>query len=160
MTHSYVEKRPKPFTINLSLEHAIAQRNYGRLLRLFPGWASVDSLSFAVQQKRIHITVEQRDTYSTVFAISESKGTTQDLAPTQCRIRAYHDVQMIEIIEWNGSRRFKPRYKYPNAKMMAKDEKWQLNRFIGEWLDHCIRFGQSDQSFEFKAQPQTDDSTK
>ena len=142
MAYSYIEKR-KPFTLNLSLEHAIAQRNYGRLLKLFPGWKTVDVFTFRVGAKKVCIQVQQRDAYSSVFAITEQRDDWVGVKPVQCRFRAYHDAKMIEITEWNGSRRFKARYRYPNPEMMARDEKWQLNRFIGEWFDHCIQHGEA-----------------
>ena len=33
------------------------------------------------------------------------------------------------------------RYDYPNGNGLARDEKWQANRLLGEWLAHCLAEG-------------------
>jgi len=141
---SYIEKKPT-YRIDLSKEHAIAQRNYGRLLRVFPAWRDCDEVQFYVRGCLTTFKVQSRDRYSSVFSLSRDAAKGSLLGPVQCRLRVYHDVQMVDITEWNGSRRFRARYDYPNAAMFAKDEKWQLNRFLGEWLDDCLKDGLSNQ---------------
>lgn len=144
MTTPLIEKRQR-FTLNLAQEHAISQRNYARLLRLFPNWKSCDSYNFTVREAcTVVITVTQRDVYSSVFTIQEHGETSLPMLSSACTLRVYHDAQMIDILEWNGVKRFKPRYDYPNQGMLARDEKWQLNRFLGEWLDHCLALGRSE----------------
>jgi uncharacterized protein YqiB (DUF1249 family) len=44
----------------------------------------------------------------------------------------------------------RPRYEYPNQSMYHSDEKYQLNCFLGEWLNLCLEHGHSlDASFRF-----------
>jgi len=34
-----------------------------------------------------------------------------------------------------------PRYTYPNDNMYQEDEKLQQNRFLSDWLEHCLQNG-------------------
>ncbi len=133
----------KPFSLKLADEHAVLQRNYARLLSVFRHWEQVNSYTFSTASSDVCMSVVQRDRYSTVFALHETQHTVGLLNANACKLRAYHDAKMVDVLEWNGAKRFKPRYDYPNSAMMARDEKWQLNRFLGEWLDHCLATGRA-----------------
>jgi uncharacterized protein YqiB (DUF1249 family) len=56
-------------------------------------------------------------------------------------IRLYHDAQSAEVVEVRNETRFKEVYEYPNPRMRARDEKAQVNRFLGEYLAMCLRYG-------------------
>lgn len=142
------------FAINLAQEHAISQRNYARLLRLFPHWRQADSYRFTVREGcSVELSVHARDVYSTVFTIQEHGEACLPMFASACSVRLYHDAKMVDILEWNGVKRFKPRYNYPNQRMLARDEKWQLNRFLGEWLDHCLALGRATKTQTYSSQP-------
>ena len=57
-------------------------------------------------------------------------------------IRLYHDARMAEVISNQDIRQVKPRYDYPNTKMHLPDEKEQINMFLKEWLQLCLKLGQ------------------
>ena len=57
-------------------------------------------------------------------------------------IRLYHDARMAEVISNQDIRQVKPRYDYPNNKMHLPDEKEQINIFLKEWLQLCLKLGQ------------------
>jgi uncharacterized protein YqiB (DUF1249 family) len=56
-------------------------------------------------------------------------------------VRLYHDAAVAEVIAWQGHRRFQARHEYPNRKMYQRDEKAQLNKFLGELLEFCLTQG-------------------
>ena len=56
-------------------------------------------------------------------------------------VRAYHDATLAEVVAWQGQRRFQPRHEYPNPHMYQRDEKAQLNQFLGELLGFCLEKG-------------------
>ena len=56
-------------------------------------------------------------------------------------VRIYHDATLAEVIAWQGQRRFKPIHEYPNPKMYQRDEKAQLNAFLGDLLGFCLEKG-------------------
>ncbi|TKB47214.1 DUF1249 domain-containing protein [Thalassotalea mangrovi] len=58
-------------------------------------------------------------------------------------IRLYHDARVAEVIETAKSRAIKPRYDYPNPSMLHPDEKQQTYQFLTEWLQTCLRLGQT-----------------
>jgi uncharacterized protein YqiB (DUF1249 family) len=57
-------------------------------------------------------------------------------------IRLYHDARMAEVISNQDIKQVKPRYDYPNSKMHLPDEKEQINLFLKEWLQLCLKLGQ------------------
>jgi uncharacterized protein YqiB (DUF1249 family) len=58
-------------------------------------------------------------------------------------VRVYHDANTAEVVSYQGHRHLQPRYTQPNPKMYHPDEKMQVNRFLGEWLTHCLNVGRS-----------------
>ena len=68
-------------------------------------------------------------------------GVSINLAPPTMLIRLYHDAQAAEVVEVRNETRFKEVYEYPNPRMRARDEKAQVNRFLGEYLAMCLRYG-------------------
>ncbi|MBA6351560.1 MULTISPECIES: DUF1249 domain-containing protein [unclassified Colwellia] len=57
-------------------------------------------------------------------------------------IRLYHDARMAEVISNQDIKQVQPRYDYPNSKMHLPDEKEQINQFLKEWLQLCLKLGQ------------------
>ena len=62
-------------------------------------------------------------------------------------IRLFHDARMAEVISSQDIRCIKPRYDYPNPDMHHPDEKQQMNQFLKEWLQLCLRLGKVDIAF-------------
>lgn len=57
------------------------------------------------------------------------------------RIRVYHDLKMAEVIDYAQQGVGKSRYDYPNAQMLASDERWQQNLLLSEWLSRALEQG-------------------
>ena len=62
---------------------------------------------------------------------------------TKMEIFVYHDARMAEVRRFNGKRQFWLRNKYPNKNMLTKDEKFQWNIFLSEFLSHSEVHGLS-----------------
>lgn len=60
------------------------------------------------------------------------------LATPSFKLRICHDLQVTEVIAYNQYSQFKADYSYPNQDMLHRDEKQQLNRLLGEYLDYFI----------------------
>jgi len=58
-------------------------------------------------------------------------------------VRVYHDANTAEVVSYQGHRHLQVRYPRSNPKMYHPDEKMQVNRFLGEWLTHCLNVGRS-----------------
>lgn len=66
------------------------------------------------------------------------------LTPLIMEARAYHDAGMIEVVRFQSGGKTQGRYAYPNPSMHQQDEKNQQNRFLADWLSHCLHYGQAD----------------
>ncbi|VAW84017.1 hypothetical protein MNBD_GAMMA16-214 [hydrothermal vent metagenome] len=53
-------------------------------------------------------------------------------------LRVYYDAQVAEVTSYQGCRRLRSRYNYPNESMFMPKEKLQVNQFLAEWLEHCL----------------------
>jgi len=56
-------------------------------------------------------------------------------------VRLYLDARMAEVVSCGAERVRLLKYAYPNEHMYSPDEKNQINRFLGKWLEHFIRLG-------------------
>ena len=162
--------RQKQFRLNLADLHAVCEANYARLLRLFPEYETANTREFNLGSSRVTIEVVERCRYTTIFRIvqkpisqqpSQQHKDQQHKAPQRERqapteapwlgsiraeVRAYHDATMLEVGSFQSHRHIQARYQYPNNNMYQQDEKCQQNRFLADWLEHCIQSGRSNYS--------------
>lgn len=78
--------------------------------------------------------------YTTLIEICQSDQVAVFPLPTMS-VRLYHDARVAEVCSADQLGRIKARYDYPNVKMVQRDEKAQINRFLGDWLTFCLRHG-------------------
>lgn len=136
-------RRYKQFKLDLAGLHAICEANYARLLRLFPDYETANRREFRVGPAKILVEVVERCRYTTVFRLQQQHAREQWLGSLRVEVRAYHDAGMLEVGSFQSHRRIRPRYPYPNAHMFQQDEKCQQNRFLADWLEHCLGNGHS-----------------
>lgn len=110
------------------------------------------STEFALEMPGSSVTVlvelVERSRYTTLVRftqlgpeVQEVAGVVLNLAPPTMLVRLYHDARSAEVVEVRNESRFKEVYEYPNPRMRARDEKAQVNRFLGEYLAMCLRYG-------------------
>jgi uncharacterized protein YqiB (DUF1249 family) len=131
--------------------HAICEANYVRLLRLFPDYESCNLREFKVGPSKIRLEVVERCRYTTIFRLHQQQADARWLGSLRVEVRAYHDAGMMEVGSFQSHQRIAPRYSYPNDKMHQQDEKSQQNRFLADWLEHCLGNGQSSQAIALGA---------
>lgn len=137
------------FKIDLSAQLAECEANYARIMQLLPDMDSVDRREFGVEMRasktvRFRMEVIERCQYTTMVDVSQLADDSNGRywqSPASFSLRIYHDARMAEVIAFNRHLRFLPSYEYPNRNMYQRDEKSQLNSFLGEWLSHCLRYG-------------------
>lgn len=150
--------RPR-YKVDLPRQLAQCEANYLRLTKLLPLLDSDDLREFSLPMHkstsagglRVMIRVEDRAPYTTTVLVSHGDIPSCDipgLSPQalqmpELRVRLYHDASMAEVVCWQRHRGIKPRYDYPNRQMYQRDEKAQLNLFLGEWLSYCLEQGHS-----------------
>jgi uncharacterized protein YqiB (DUF1249 family) len=137
------------YRIDLSSHMAECDANYVRLMKLAPDLRGCDderalSLSLAEQDVTVRIRLVERCPYTSVLELTQGAavmGLSFDLPQPRILIRLYHDARSAEVVEYQNGRRFSAVYPYPNAQMRQRDEKVQINRFLGEYLSVCLSHG-------------------
>jgi len=139
------------YRIDFPLQMAECEANYHRLLRLMPNqpetsvWQVALAAGTADQCLQLHIV--ERSPYTTTVQIEKLSirlpNVMDWLHMPRLTVRLYHDAKLAEVLAWEGHKRLRPRYEYPNAQMYHSDEKLQINRFLGECLALCLEQGMS-----------------
>lgn len=150
------------YKVDLPLQMAECESNYVRLTNLLAtqhlgqSITQQDQFRFMVargQQNWLHVLrITERSPYTTTLELSRaSTGNNSNwLTMPKLTLRMYHDAKLAEVLAWEGHKRLRPRYEYPNQSMYQSDEKYQLNRFLGEWLALCLEHGHNlDTTFSF-----------
>lgn len=128
------------YRVDLAADLAECEANYARLRRLLP-LLDDDTHAFGIgAQLQLHVEVTERCPYTTTLEFSQLPVGIPSVTP-RLTVRIYHDARLAEVIAFTSRRRVQPRYDYPNPGMHQPDEKSQWNRFLGEWLSHCLQHG-------------------
>jgi uncharacterized protein YqiB (DUF1249 family) len=133
------------YQIDLAAQQAECELNYSRLLRLLHTFLDeknpADQHYFGIgAYQEMIVRVIERCPYTTTLEISPTPLPVDSATPS-LTVRVYHDARLAEVIACANRRRVQPRYEYPNEAMYQPDEKAQWNRFLGEWLSHCLQHG-------------------
>ncbi len=148
------------YSIDLPRHMAVCDANFLRLMKLFPAMREENQVEFSVSPGdtavRVRLQVLERGPFTTVLGLlhladGEDEGLGEGrraggqegrntVEPT-FKIRVYHDARSAEVFEFQRQTRFSAVYDYPNPRMRQRDEKAQVNLFLGEVLAHCLRFG-------------------
>ncbi len=143
------------YKVDLPLQMAECETNYARLTKLLANRQLDKSVSQPVelrfmiargQHEWLHVLrIIERSPYTTTLELSRTAigDSSNWLALPKLTLRMYHDAKLAEVLAWEGHKRLRPRYEYPNQSMYQSDEKYQLNRFLGEWLTLCLEHGHS-----------------
>jgi hypothetical protein len=122
---------------------ALHEANYAKLMRVVPPlrYLSTPSRMEARGHAQVLLlNVLEKTRYTTVIALGLQHATsTPWLSSQTLSVRIYHDARVAEVTGFQQHRHFTSNYEYPNPDMFHKNEKQQLNKFLGEWLDHCLR---------------------
>lgn len=140
--------------VDLSALMAMCETNYWRLRKLLlPAFPQLPlhrvfrfSLPHTATQKArcFLLRVTESCPYTTTLEFMEEPeaqgGRPWGLSP-RLTVRIYHDAKTAEVMAFQGQRPFAGAYDYPNHRMYQKDEKFQLNSLLGDWLNHCLQYG-------------------
>ena len=140
-----VEKKYRPHLPTLM---ALCEINYMLLLRILADKEQVGEQRcfFISDFLSYRVTVNEVTKYTTLITIIQEANirgyNLTELFRPKMVVRLYHDARMAEVISNQDVQQIKPRYDYPNEKMHLPDEKQQVNYFLKEWLQLCLKFGQ------------------
>lgn len=135
-TQRYIQSLPKYLIL--------CEHNYARLLKLLPKDQNISSTrEVKLGNSDFAIKVDGSAKYTMDISIKQLTGTVKGVAALYLTVRLYHDAKVAEIVHHDYHQRIKPAYGYPNPKMYQKDEKYQLNAFLYDWLVACVERGQA-----------------
>src|SRR5262245_41216802 len=132
------------YTIDLPTHLAECDANYLRMMKLAPALDRSEqrelSLAIANEDVRVRVRLIERCPYTSLVELSQVSTHRNgfDLRLPRLVIRLYHDARSAEVVEYQNGRRFAAVYPYPNPEMRQRDEKAQINRFLGEYLAICL----------------------
>lgn len=129
----------------LQIHHAECEVNFVRLSRLLPefvtGLARCIGICFpGGHHDALELRVVERAPYTAELSLRQLHPVWGTSA-LEILVRVYLDARMAEVVGCAQARRLLARYPYPNRRGFARDERWQLDRLLGEWLAHCLAEG-------------------
>lgn len=120
--------------------------NYFKLIKLLPIDKINEEFNFfipeGVNNSEIRISINRKSLHTSELTLRKSN-LLRYMEDTKMEIFVYHDARMAEVRRFNGKRQFWLRNKYPNKNMLTKDEKFQWNIFLSEFLSHSEVYGLS-----------------
>ena len=137
------------YRVNLPDYHADCDANYLRLCKLLPGLSDRQHWRYQMPRGCLELSVQERSRYTTEVCMSAraDAGDSDWIAPPQLTVRLYHDARMAEVVAIDGRGPVGEQgldVTYPNPRMQRADERQQANRFLGEWLGHCLANGRAE----------------
>jgi len=124
--------------------HTDCEVNYARLRKLMPSMEEGESrrfLSGSYDESYLQIDVTGVDRYTRFLQVTGRMGELPWESEQKMAVRLYLDARMAEVVSCGAERVRLLKYTYPNEHMYYPDEKNQINRFLGKWLEHFIRLG-------------------
>ena len=122
------------------------ERNYQKLVKFFPINRPQTEIDYLIPEgeknSEIKIACKNISSHTSVITISKTKSFSL-LQDTNIEIYLYHDAKMAEVRKFNGKKQFWLRNRYPNKNMLTRDEKFQWNFFLEEFLTHTKNYGLS-----------------
>ena len=122
------------------------ERNYEKLINFFPISEKKTQIDYLIPEgennSEIQITSKKLSTHTSILEIRKSKSFIL-IEDTIIEVFLYHDAKLAEVKKFNGKKQFWLRNKYPNKNMLSRDEKFQWNYFLEEFLTHTKQHGLS-----------------
>ena len=122
------------------------ERNYQRIITFFPVQNIKSNINYLIPEgvfnSEINLSYEKLSKHTSVIKIKKNELISM-LPDTEIEIYLYHDAKMAEVRKFNGKKQFWLRNKYPNKNMLSKDEKFQWNFFLEEFLVYTKKYGLS-----------------
>jgi len=120
--------------------------NYLKLMKLLPIKEINSKFNFFIPEglynSEIRISINRKSKHTSKLTLYKSN-LLRHMEDTKMEIYIYHDARMAEVRRFNGKSQFWLRNKYPNKNMLSKDEKFQWNIFLSEFLTYAQLHGLS-----------------
>jgi len=139
MIHPFLIAKRKRYNIT-----TLHEANFRKLARVVPALLELETAVTVHNANGMQLSLRILETskYTKTFSLHLQHSVEQPWLPSlHMKIRNYYDANVSEVLAFQHKHRLSARYNYPNCDMFQRNEKWQINQFLGEWLDHCLRTG-------------------
>lgn len=154
--------KDRSYSVDLIKQMAECDANYIRLLKLIPelrefprdaphSWTSGSDgrlAEFVIADDHdgrgetvVEVRVVETFRYTTTLEITQRPALGGWLTNPSMLVRIYHDANTAEVTSYQHHRNFQSHYLRPQNVRYQRDEKVQVNRFLGEWLTLCLQAG-------------------
>ncbi|MDH5191420.1 MAG: DUF1249 domain-containing protein [Gammaproteobacteria bacterium] len=118
---------------------SLYEYNYRRLCALVPALADAEGELMLRDDTHVRFSLQitEQCKYTTMLALKHYFDHEDHVVDMELNIRVSHDAAVAEVVSYQHHGRLEPVYEYPNAKMYHKDEKYQHNRLLADWLNLC-----------------------
>ncbi|MDN7123818.1 DUF1249 domain-containing protein [Pseudidiomarina terrestris] len=128
----------KRYQFDLAALQRLAAVNYATLMKLVAHIKQGrEQLIKVGSHLHFRVAVTQRAPYTTDVRIKQHalQAKLPGLIETELEVRLYHDAQLAEVTRSQNVTRLQAVYEQPNRAMHQSNEKFQVNRFLQEWLE-------------------------
>ncbi|MGV3344781.1 DUF1249 family protein [Enterobacteriaceae bacterium LUAb1] len=121
----------------------LCETNFVQLCRLLPHHNGVVGTAVAYQVNNVsyRLTTLEATRYTTLVEICQTVPAIRYWGLPSLSVRLYYDARVAEVCSTQQIHRFKVGYDYPNKKRHQRDEKYQINQFLADWLRDCLSNG-------------------
>ena len=126
------------YQFDLAALQRLAAVNYAALLKVVAQMKQGGERLIKVgQHLHFRVAVLQRAPYTTDIRIKQQTLNAQlpGLVEAELEVRLYHDAQLAEVTRSQQVERLQAVYQQPNPAMHQSNEKFQVNKFLQEWLE-------------------------
>ena len=154
LTEKNINRKQGTYVPDLVKDLAQCDVNYYRLLKVFPEIDELEKKQFGlktVDDERVVVEIEvlERCPFTTVLELNVQIYPEHKIIKwPKLQMRVYRDTKSAEVISFDKYRRFNQAYDFCNERLFQPDEKSQVNRYLGELLEHFMVRGYSLNSLE------------
>ena len=134
--------------VNFKDLYRLYENNYIKVRELFPEVHDTNESTFLLPEgtnnSRVYFKLSRESIYTSKLEINYGSFSNPELIKIEIEVPIYHDLKMAEVRSVNNKKLFWVRNNYPNKNMFHKDEKFQWNKFLSEWLDFSKKEGLSE----------------
>ncbi len=124
----------------------VCEHNYARLNQLLGNKMALGhTQTVLIEQVSYRIEVISAAKYTVDVHIEQTSHCLSEhgIGPLSLLVRVYHDAKVAEVLSKCYHSRLLPTQGYPNPNMHHKDEKYQANALLHDFLAVCLKRGRA-----------------
>ncbi|MDF7681865.1 DUF1249 family protein [Enterobacteriaceae bacterium ESL0689] len=129
----------KRYTPDFPAMMRLCETNFAQLHRLLPSTDTIGArATYQVNHVQYRLTLVESTRYTSLVSIEQVVPVMNAWGFPTMMVRLYYDARVAEVCSTRQISHFKAKYDYPNKKLHQRDEKYQINQFLADWLRYCL----------------------